>query len=70
MLAPDESSSFAAAIPVSLKPMADSSNRKFFWILWTVLGLPGYFLPFGWAVAEMFAALWLSWWIVYRSGLL
>jgi len=50
--------------------MADSSNRKFFWILWTVLGLPGYFLPFGWAVAEMFAALWLSWWIVYRSGLL
>jgi hypothetical protein len=48
----------------------DSTNRKIFWILFTILSLVGYFLPFGWAIAEMFAALLLSWWIVYRSGLL
>ncbi len=48
----------------------DSTNRKIFWVLFTVLSLVGYFLPFGWAIAEMFFALWLSWWIVYRSGLL
>jgi hypothetical protein len=46
----------------------DSSNRKIFWILCTILSLFGYFLPFGWAVAEMFVALFASWWIVYRSG--
>jgi len=48
----------------------DSTNRKIFWLLFTVLSLGGYFLPFVWAVVEMFLALWLSWWIVYRSGLL
>jgi len=48
----------------------DSTNRKVFWLLWTILSLAGYFLPFGWAIVEMFVALWLSWWIVYRSGLL
>lgn len=48
----------------------DSTNRKVFWLLWTILSLAGYFLPFGWAIVEMFVALWLSWWIVYRSGML
>jgi hypothetical protein len=48
----------------------DSTDRKIFWILFTVLSLGGYFLPFAWAVAEMFLALFVSWWIVYRSGLL
>jgi len=48
----------------------DSVNRKIFWILFAILSLFGYFLPFGWAIAEMFAALILSWWIVYRSGVL
>jgi hypothetical protein len=43
-------------------------ERKIFWILFTLLSLLGYFLPFGWAVAEMFVALFGSWWIVYRSG--
>jgi hypothetical protein len=46
----------------------DSTNRKIFWVLFTILSLFGYFLPFGWAVAEMFVALFASWWIVYRSG--
>ena len=46
----------------------DSMDRKIFWILFTLLSLLGYFLPFGWAVAEMFVALFASWWIVYRSG--
>ena len=48
----------------------DSTNRKIFWILFTILSLGGYFLPLGWAIAEMFLALLASWWIVYRSGLL
>jgi len=48
----------------------DSTNRKIFWILWTLLSLGGYFLPFGWAIVESFVALFASWWIVYRSGLL
>jgi hypothetical protein len=52
------------------KANMDSTNRKIFWILFTVLSLAGYFLPFVWAIVEMFFALWLSWWIVYRSGLL
>jgi hypothetical protein len=47
----------------------DFMERKMFWILFTLLSLLGYFLPFGWAVAEMFVALFASWWIVYRSGL-
>ena len=46
----------------------DCMERKIFWILFTLLSLLGYFLPFGWAVAEMFVALFGSWWIVYRSG--
>lgn len=39
-------------------------------MIFTLLSLGGYFLPFGWAIAEIFLALWVSWWIVYRSGLL
>jgi hypothetical protein len=48
----------------------DSTKRKIFWLVFSVLSLLGYFLPFGWAVAEMFAAILASWWIVYRSGML
>jgi hypothetical protein len=48
----------------------DSTNRKIFWILFTILSLAGYFMSFGWAIAEMFVALFVSWWVVYRSGLL
>ena len=43
-------------------------ERKMFWIIFTVLSLLGYFLPLGWAIVEMFAAIFVSWWIVYRSG--
>jgi hypothetical protein len=42
-------------------------DRKIFWILFTVLSCGGYFLPFGWAIVEMFVSLFVSWWIVYRS---
>jgi hypothetical protein len=45
----------------------DSTNRKLFWVLFTVLSVPGWFLPFGWAVVETFVALAASWWFVYRS---
>jgi hypothetical protein len=43
-------------------------ERKMFWILWTLLSLFGYFLPFGWAIVEGIVAMFVSWWIVYRSG--
>jgi hypothetical protein len=46
----------------------DSTDRKIFWILFTVLSCGGYFLPLGWAIVEMFLSLIVSWWIVYRSG--
>jgi hypothetical protein len=44
-----------------------NSDRKIFWILCTILSLGGYFLPLGWAIAEMFLSIIVSWWIVYRS---
>ena len=47
----------------------NSTNRKLFWILFTVLSLGGWFLPFGWGVAETFLSLFVSWWLVYRSGI-
>jgi hypothetical protein len=63
-------------VPFAAAPLAVSwqqgrmhfMERKMFWIIFTLLSLLGYFLPFGWAVAEMFVALFASWWIVYRSG--
>jgi len=48
---------------------SDSTNRRLFWILFTVLSFGGWFLPFGWGVAEMFLSLFVSWWLVYRSGI-
>jgi hypothetical protein len=35
----------------------DSKNRQIFWLLFTVLGLGAWFLPFGWGVAETFVSL-------------
>jgi hypothetical protein len=59
----------AASLAVSWQQgRSDFMERKIFWILFTLLSLLGYFLPFGWAVAETFVALFASWWIVYRSG--
>jgi hypothetical protein len=49
---------------------ANSSDRKLFWLLFTVLSLVGWFLPFGWGVAEAFLSLLVSWWFVYRSGII
>jgi len=49
---------------------ADSTNRKIFWMLFAVLSLIGWFLPLGWSILEMFLALFVSWWVVYRSGML
>ena len=47
----------------------DSTDRKLFWLLVTVLSLGGWFLPFGWAVAETFLSVFVSWWLVYRSDI-
>jgi len=45
------------------------TQKKSFWILFTLLGCGAFFLPLGWGVAETFAALFVSWWIIYRTGL-
>ncbi len=39
-----------------------------FWLIYAVLGLIADFtLPFWWAVAANIPALWVSWWIAFRS---
>jgi len=45
-------------------------QRKCFWLLVTLLSVGSFFLPLGWGVVETLAALVVSWWIVYRSGIL
>jgi hypothetical protein len=44
-------------------------RKKSFWLLFTLLGLGAFFLPLWWAVAETVAALIVSWWVIYRSGI-
>ncbi len=48
---------------------SDSTNRKMFWLLFTIFSLGAWFLPFGWGVAETFLSLIASWWLVYRSDI-
>lgn len=45
------------------------SQRKSFWLLFTLLSVGAFFLPLWWGVAETFAALVVSWWVIYRSGI-
>jgi len=45
------------------------SQRKSFWLLFTLLSFGAFFLPLWWGVGETFAALVVSWWIIYRSGI-
>ena len=44
-------------------------NTPIFVSLFTVLSLGAFFMPFWWGVVESFAAVFVSWWVVYRSGL-
>jgi hypothetical protein len=46
------------------------TQRKCFWLLLTILSLGAIFLPFGWGVVETLASVVVSWWVVYRSGIL
>jgi len=48
----------------------DSTKRKVFWLLFTVLSLFAWFLPFVWGVVETLVALFASWWLVYRTDIL
>ena len=44
-------------------------QRKLFWIIFTVLSLATDFvLPLVWGLIATIPLLFLSWWIVYRSG--
>jgi hypothetical protein len=48
----------------------DSTKRKVFWLLYIFLSLFAFFLPFMWGIAENLVALFVSWWLVYRTDLL
>ena len=44
-------------------------QRKLFWIIFTVLSLlTDFMLPLVWGLIATVPILFLSWWIVYRSG--
>ncbi|MGC2110748.1 MAG: hypothetical protein WA655_14605 [Candidatus Korobacteraceae bacterium] len=45
------------------------SQKKSFWLLLTLLSFPAFFLSLWWGVAETFAAVFVSWWVIYRSGI-
>ena len=43
-------------------------ERKIFWMTFTVLGLlADFMLPLWWGLAATVPALFISWWIAYRS---
>jgi hypothetical protein len=48
-------------------PMGDF-EKKIFWLLWFVLGLAAYWMPLVWGLVWSVVSLFVSWWIVYRSG--
>jgi hypothetical protein len=45
------------------------SQKKSFWLLFALLSLGAFFMPFWWGVAETFASLFISWWLIYRTGI-
>jgi len=45
------------------------SQKKSFWLLFALLSCVGFFLPFWWGVAETFVAVFVSWWVIYRTDL-
>ena len=45
-------------------------QRKCFWLLLTLLSLGAFFLPLRWGVVETLVSAVVSWWVVYRSGIL
>ncbi len=45
------------------------SQKKSFWLLFTVLSCGAFFMPFWWGVGETFASVFVSWWVIYRSGI-
>jgi hypothetical protein len=46
----------------------DGYEKKMVWILWFVLGLAAYWMPLLWGIVWSVVSLFVSWWIVYRSG--
>ena len=42
-------------------------EKKIFWILFTILGLCTYALPFWWAVVATIPCFVISWWVAYKS---
>jgi len=45
------------------------SQKKSFWLLFALLSFGAFFLPLWWGVAETFVSLFVSWWVIYRSGI-
>jgi hypothetical protein len=48
----------------------DGYEKKIFWIVWFVLSLAAYWMPLIWGVVWTIVTMFVSWWIVYRSGLI
>jgi hypothetical protein len=48
----------------------DGYERKMLYGLWFVLGLAAYWMPLLWGIVWSIVSLFVSWWIVYRSGLI
>jgi hypothetical protein len=46
----------------------DGYEKKMFWAIWFVLGLAAYWMPLVWGLVWSVVSLFVSWWIVYRSG--
>jgi hypothetical protein len=59
---------YTGLVNIARRPLLDS-QKKSFWLLFTLLSLGAFFLPFWWGVGETFAAVVASWWVIYRSGI-
>jgi len=45
-----------------------SMERKIFWMVFTIVGLlADFMLPFWWAFFATIPALFIAWWVAYRS---
>jgi len=48
----------------------DKFKKKVFWLLWGVVSALAYFMSFGWGAVWTIVSLLLTWWLVYKSGMM
>lgn len=56
-----------AAIPGAHQEL--NTQTKSFWVLFTILSIGAVWLPLGWGIIETVVALFVSWWVIYRTSL-